>query len=118
MDLAVFMVVGYLATVSIEGCILWFGLSSQHSKRTRLLAAFWLTACTYPMVVLVLPVLELSQSRWVYLLVAESFAIIGECLLFRAAFPKEPAGSSLRDTAVVAVANLASFLLGELWWQS
>lgn len=113
----IFLIVGYVATVAIEGPILWYGLSASHSKIARLTAAFWLTACTYPIVVLVVPSIDLSQSRGGYLLVAESFAVLGECLLFTVLFPVESLRSRLRDVSVVAIANLTSFLLGELWWR-
>ena len=43
----------------------------------------WLTACTCPVVVLVLPVLPEGATRAAYLLAAELFAPAAECLLFR-----------------------------------
>ena len=48
-----FLPFGYLLTIAIETPILLFGLSPHHPKRRRLLAGVWLTACTYPIVVLV-----------------------------------------------------------------
>ena len=50
-----FLLRGYLLTIMIELPILWFGLSPHHSRGTRLWAGCWLTACTYPIVILVLP---------------------------------------------------------------
>jgi hypothetical protein len=106
-----FLPIGYLVTIAIETPILLLGLSRHHSIKRRLLSGIWLTACTYPIVVLVLPLVLANQSRAVFLLVAETFAPVAECLLFRLAFGKE---SRWRDFVVIVVANLASFLLGTL----
>jgi len=46
-----------------------------------------------------------------YLLVAELFAPVAECTLFWLAFGKE---AKWRDFGVIVVANLASFLAGEV----
>ncbi len=108
-----FLPFGYLLTIAIETPILFFGLSPHHSKRRRIAAGFWLTACTYPIVVLVLPLLMVNQSRAVFLLVAEVFAPVAECLLFWLAFGKE---AKRRDFLVIVIANLASFLIGEFIW--
>lgn len=106
-----FLPIGYLLTIAIETPILFFGLSSHHSKRRRIFAGLWLTACTYPIVTLVLPLLLMDHSRAFYLLIAEAFAPVAECLLFWIAFGKE---ARWRDFAVIAIANLASFLVGEV----
>ena len=110
-DLWRFLPIGYLFTITIETPILLLGLSRHHSIKRRLLSGTWLTACTYPIVVLVLPLLLVNQSRTVYLSVAETFAPVAECLLFWAAFGKE---TRWRDFGVIVVANLASFLIGAL----
>ena len=106
-----FLPIGYLLTIAIETPILFFGLSPHHPKRRRIFAGIWLTACTYPIVVLVLPLLMINQSRAVFLLVAEVFAPLAECLLFWLAFGKE---TRLRDFLAIVIANLASFLIGEV----
>lgn len=106
-----FLPIGYLLTIAIETPILLFGLSARHSKRRRIVAGIWLTACTYPIVTLVLPLLLMNHSRAMFLLVAEVFAPIAECLLFSLAFGKE---SRWRDFVVIVIANLASFLAGEI----
>ena len=106
-----FLPVGYLFTIAIEAPILLLGLSRHHSIKRRLLAGVWLTACTYPIVVLVMPLLLMSYSRTLYIVIAETFAPVAECLLFWLAFGKE---TRWRDFAVIVVANLASFLLGTL----
>lgn len=119
-ELWAFLPWGYLLTVAIELPILLVGLSPRHSLRVRVTAGFWLTACTYPIVVLVLPLL--IDSRATYLLVAETFAPLAECLLFYAAYirprvniePPHMPRSTWRDLAAITLANLSSFGLGEL----
>ena len=109
-----FLPIGYLFTIAIETPILLVGLSPQHSARRRLFAGIWLTGCTYPIVILVLS--QLFSDRGIYLLVAETFAPIAECLLFWIAFGNRDSGWKMvvRDFAVITLANLASFTGGEL----
>ena len=109
-----FLPVGYAATVLVEAPILLVGLSTRHPWRRRLFAGIWLTACTYPIVVVVLP--QFFASRFVYLAVAETFAPLAECALFWAAFGDEVElgrASMWRDFVAITVANLASFGIGE-----
>lgn len=113
-DLWLFLPLGYAITVAIELPILLLGLSSVHRWPRRLAAGLWLTACTYPIVVLVLPLVLAEQPRWVYLLVAETFAPLAECALFALAFRRDGARWP-RDYLVIVGANLASFGVGELW---
>jgi hypothetical protein len=117
-----FLPFGYAFTVLIEAPILLIGLSARHSLGQRLFAGLWLTACTYPIVVLVLPMsLDQENHPVLYLAVAETFAPVAECALFWAAFGKrEEWGrkSMWRDFAVITLANLASFGLGELAHQA
>jgi len=110
-----FLPLGYLLTILIETPILVVGLSRSHPIRRRIAAGIWLTACTYPIVVLVLPVVFANQSRTLYLLVAETFAPVAECLLFWLAFGRsEDSGSLWRDFLTIIIANLASFGIGEV----
>jgi hypothetical protein len=115
-----FLVVGYLLTISVEIPILMVGLSPRHSWRQRLFAGFWVNSCSYPIVVLVLPPLLRDGphgSLALYLIVAEVFAPVSECLLFWAAFGSRAdlwRRSMWRDFAVITLANLASFGAGEL----
>jgi hypothetical protein len=112
-----FLPLGYLFTVAIETPILFFALSPRHPKRRRILAGLWLTACTYPIVTLVLPLLMENYSRATFLLVAETFAPVAECVLFWLAFGSAAEvgrRSMWRDFGAIVLANLASFLLGEL----
>jgi hypothetical protein len=117
-ELWTFLPFGYLLSVLIETPVLLAGLSPRHSWKRRLFAGFWLTACTYPIVVLVLPMyFDLEERRALYLAVAETFAPVAECALFWAAFgTREEWGrwSMWRDFLVITLANLASFGGGEL----
>jgi drug/metabolite transporter (DMT)-like permease len=116
----VFLVIGYLVTVVLETPVLLAGFSRRHSVQTRLLAGAWLTACTYPVVVLVLP--PLLRETWgeiPYLLVAETFAPFAECALFVWVFGVSGKWwnlSTVRDCAAIIAANLVSFLTGQFLW--
>ena len=114
-DLWRFLPLGYLFTVAVETPVLVLLLSKHHTLRRRLFAGLWLTACTYPVVVLVLPTLFADSSRALYLAVAETFAPAAECALFHLAFGgQEGDGVTWRDFAAVVAANLLSFLAGEV----
>ena len=109
---------GYLFSILIETAVLLVGLSRRHSLGRRLFAGVWLTACTYPIVILVMPMFFTKEQRGLYLLIAETFAPVAECALFWAAYgSKEEAGkaSMWQDLVTITIANLASFLLGEVW---
>jgi len=126
-DLWSFLLPGYFITVAIELPILMFFLSKRHSWKRRLAAGFGLTAFTYPIVVLVLPVLVWQPySRTVYLVVAEVFAPLAECTLFywlwirdarddretattSQSNPRHNGRSDVRDYAVIVLANICSF---------
>jgi hypothetical protein len=111
-----FFPIGYFVTIAIEIPVLIVGLSNRHPWKRKLMAGLWLTACTYPIVVLVLPLLFATYSRATYLLVAETFAPVTECALFWLAFGSrsEVRSSMWRDFAAIVLANLASFAVGEL----
>jgi hypothetical protein len=117
-ELWAFLPFGYLLSVAIETPILLIGLSPRHSWKRCLFAGLWLTACTYPVVVLVLPMFfDVRKQRLLYLALAETFAPVAECALFWTAFgTRELWGhrSMWRDFLVIALANLASFGAGEL----
>jgi hypothetical protein len=116
-----FLPLGYLLTIAIETPILFFGLAPRYPKRHRLLAGLWLTAATYPIVTLVLPLLLENYSRAVYLLVAETFAPVAECILFWLAFGSAAElgkRSMWRDFAAIVLANLASFTAGEIMYRA
>src|SRR5438128_1539231 len=84
-DLLNSLLIGYCVSVLIETPVLLLGLSPRHSTWRRLCAGFWLTACTYPIVCLVLPAV-IPAPRSLYLVVAETFAPAAECVLFWMAF--------------------------------
>jgi len=112
-----FLPVGYLFTVAIETPFLIYGLSARHPLRRKFFSGLWLTACTYPIVVLVLPLLFGNSSRFAYLATAETFAPLAECALFRLTFgagDERGRAAVWRDFAAITAANLASFALGEL----
>lgn len=116
-DLWLFLVIGYPFTILVETPILVLGLSQRHPLKQKIFAGVWLTACTYPIVVLVMPLLFASTSRAIYLSVAETFAPVAECVLFWLAYGRsEEFGkrSMWQDFATIVIANLASFLGGEL----
>jgi hypothetical protein len=113
--------IGYLFSIAIETPILMFGLSARHPMSRRVFAGIWLTACTYPVVALVLPqVFDIEKHRAAYLVVAESVAHFGECALFWMAFgTKEEWGrrSMWQDFVAILLANWASFSAGELLYR-
>jgi hypothetical protein len=106
----------YALSVAVEGPVLLLLLSKRHSIGVRAFAGMWLTACTYPVVWLVLPPLFDASPRWQFLLAAETFAPIAECVVFWAAFVRGlPINrwATARDCAAIVVANLCSFGVGE-----
>lgn len=117
MNLWLFLPVGYLATILIETPVLLAGLPRKLNVWQRLACGVWLTACTYPVVVLVLPNLLGDYSRTFYLLVAEIFAPVAECVLFWLAFGRRlelNQVETIQSFAAIIMANLASFLIGEV----
>jgi len=109
---------GFLATVAIELPILMLGLSARHPWRRRLAAAVWLTACTYPCVVLVFPLaVPTAWGAAAPLVAAETFAFTVEVLLFRGVWGGGDRRADRRDAVAIVVANSASCLTG-IWLQS
>jgi hypothetical protein len=123
----------YFESILLETPVLLLGLSRRHSLGVRLFAGIWLTACTYPVVFFVIPALvdqrqadtNEHQSNGTYLAMAETFAPVAECLLFWLAFGWGAAPGrtvTVRDYAVIVLANLTSFLVGlmlePLLWNS
>ena len=114
-DLFRFLPFGYLLTILIETPVLLAGLPSRLTLRQKLFCGVWLTACTYPVVALVLPALFFGAPRWQYLAVAEIFAPAAECMLFWIAFKGRIERRELVQSFVaITIANLASFGLGEV----
>jgi hypothetical protein len=116
-QLLLWVPIGYLFSICVETPVLLLCLSRRHPLRHRLYAGIWLTACTYPIVVLVMYPWLMPTSEALYLWVAETFAPGAECLLFWLAFGKreELGTDSFKcDMLAVVLANLASFGLGEI----
>jgi hypothetical protein len=109
--------VGYAITVALEAPVLMAGLGQpalpgdrRYTVRERMAAALWLTAVTYPVVAVALPLLLWPRASYAtYAMVAETFAITVECALFRVVWR-----GTARDLAVVALANVVSAAVG--WW--
>jgi hypothetical protein len=113
-----FFLVAFAITIGVEAPVLLVGLSSRHKLAVRLFAAVWLTACTYPLLALVLPVL-MNPHRFplIYMTVGESFVVVAEITLFWLTFiAPSPWGNNgmARDIAAITSANIASFGLGLL----
>src|SRR5262245_42243392 len=116
-ELWLFLPVGYLITILVETPILLIGLSPKVTFKQKLLCGVWLTACTYPIVVLVLPTLMQGFPRWEYLSIAEIFAPVAECMLFWLAFRVKnllETSDWVRCFVAIVIANLASFGMGEI----
>lgn len=110
-----FLPVGFLISIALETPVLLVGLSLRHSIRRRICSGVWLTACTYPIVVLVFPILIWPRFGYTaYTVIAEVFAPLAECLLFREAFRDEDGRSEAtrRDYVAIVIANLTSFGVG------
>jgi len=116
-DLWRFFPLGYLFTIAIETPVLLVGLSRKVPFRQRLWLGVWLTACTYPIVILVLPALLYQENRGGYLFVAETFAPLAECALFWLAYRRNDELTTsdwIRCLVTIVIANLASFGAGEI----
>ena len=117
-DLWQFLPAGYLLTITVETLVLLTALSMNHSLRVRLFAGAGLTAVTYPIVILVMPLVLMPFGRAIYLAVAEVFAPVAESVLFVGVFgSRGRAASNARDCFAICAANLASFLIG-VWYFS
>jgi len=117
-ELWAWLIPGYLFTIAIETPVLLLLLSHPHRWPRRLAAGVWLTACTYPIVVIALPVLLGQEPRWRYLAVAETFAPLAECALFTLAFHTAALRrrDRVQDWVAITLANLSSFIVGEWCW--
>ena len=78
---------GYVLSVVVETPVLLACLSRRHPLQDRLFAGVWLTACSYPVVSLVIPSVIDPRQYWIpYLCIAETFAPLSECIVFWLAF--------------------------------
>jgi hypothetical protein len=122
--------VGYALTVAFEAPVLLAGLgrgptrrldatapsasapsgppTRRYAVRQRIAASLWLTAVTYPIVAVVLPIVLWPREPYLtYVIAAETFAIAVECLLFRVVWH-----GTARDLMIVALANVVSASVG------
>ena len=108
----------FALTVLIEGVVRGFALDRRHDRGTKLLAAWWLSTCTLPIVHFVFPMLaQLGWPRRAWVTWAEIFAPAAECVLFATLVSVQSGGerkASPRDMLAIVLANLVSFGLGEL----
>ncbi len=119
-QLWLFLPIGYVLTISLETPVLLLGLSPPHAMSRRIYAGIMLTACTYPIVILVLPLVVTPRFGYdMYVVVAETFAPLAECVLFYLAFDRAAladrtiTGLELaRDMLAILAANLFSWLFG------
>ena len=110
------LIFGYLLTVLIEIPILLTGLPGKYTTKETIINGLLLTAITYPVVIMVLPAIFTGmgiENRVLFLMFAESFAPITEVLFFRYLIDQPLTGRLDREAAVIVIANLTSFLLGE-----
>jgi hypothetical protein len=104
-NLWTFLPLGYALSLVLETPVLLVGLSPRHSIRRRLFAGAWLTACTYPIVILVLPQLvwrPLGEQAgyWPYVAVSRVCAVLVGILEARARTrPRAKAGSKSQGFA-------------------
>lgn len=106
---------GYLLTIALETPVLLLFLSQRHPLGRRFFAGIWLTACTYPVVGILLPLTVWAWwGREAYLIIAETFAPLAECALFLWAFPRAATERTgvVQDCAAIITANLVSFVIG------
>jgi hypothetical protein len=120
------LITGYTFGVILETPVLMAGLSACHSLKSRLKAGLFLTACTYPFVIIVMPrLINPDLHNTLYLAVTETLVPIAECAIFWLVFHRRLISSSdgtttvsrdvvIRDFAVIIAANLISFGVGEL----
>lgn len=111
-------VTGYLLTISIETPVLLFGLANRYSIKEKLFAGALLTGFSYPFVAVFFSMIWNPYKDYAtYVTVSEIFAPLSECLLFALLFQtrkKLSARERTIDFAVVVLANLLSYLSGEL----
>ncbi len=112
-----FLVAGYLGSVLVETPVLVWGLSRKHALKDRLLAGFWLTGCTYPVIVLLIPQwVDVHAQRMAYVAASESFAALAECAIFWWTFDRGTGGTRAwaQDMGTIWMANLLSWAVGAL----
>lgn len=99
----------FLVTLGVEGLVALGLLDNRVSLLRRLGFVLFAQLATHPLVWFVLP--EIASSRLQFLLLAESWAVLGEVLFYRLAMPEN---TWARCVAVSALANGSSYALGVL----
>lgn len=111
-------VTGYILTISLETPVLFLGLRSRYSVKERLFAGAFLTACSYPFVAVFFPMIwNPYQNYNTYILVSEVFAPVSECAVFAWLFQRQKKlqkRDRIFDYVVITVANLVSYVTGEV----
>jgi len=112
-SLARVIVAGWALAAPIEAAVLFFGLDSAHPRLVRAIAGPALTACTYPVLVLVVPALiDPAWSFAAYATAGEVSVVAAECALFFLAVGRR--ASAARGALAIVAANAASFVAGEI----
>lgn len=112
------VLIATLATMAIETVVLVAILTRRHRLSVRLVAGIWLSACTLPIVWLVLPWFFSSHgSDKAYVVTAETFAAVTECCLFWIAFvrsQRRDKRATAWDMMTILLANALSYMAGGL----
>jgi hypothetical protein len=110
-------IMGLASTLLIETLILYFGLGKAHDVGSKILIACLLSLTTYPIVNLLIPVLLNPKTVPAYYWVAETFAVVSECLLFVLVFSKKHSSivHLTISCSIILLANVASFVYGYLF---
>jgi hypothetical protein len=120
------LLLGYCLFVAIELPIFLLALSARNDRRQRIFSALWLTACSFPLVILVMPAFidMFVPKDWHGPVNTMQIALITpivECLLFWMLTrpldePNSPQVSQaewIHDLFVIVFANVLSFFA---WW--
>ncbi len=100
----------------IETPVLFICLGKRYTTKQKLLAGLLLTACSYPFVVFIFPLIWDPYKQFsIYAFVSEAFAPLSECFVFYLLFQRVKQQSQrekVKDYLAVLFANLMSFLSG------
>lgn len=117
-EIWLFLAIGYLATVTIEIPVLILCMSPEIANRQKVELGLLLTAFSYPVVILVLP-LVLSACHigkpTHQIAIIECYAALAEVALFRFCMHQKLLSRPDRNAAAVVLANVCSFTIGALF---
>lgn len=113
-DILLWLLPYYFLTVALEAPFVIFGLPNSYPLKVRIFSAFWLTACTYPIVnVVTRELLVPNFGLVVWMAVAETFAPVAEFFIFWFTFARERSPLKCkREFVAILLANLFSFGVG------